>query len=626
MIRRALLALFVLAVTTTSASAQLTLQQVGSGFSQPLFLTAAPGAANPNLVYVVQKGGLIRTLDTSTGAIGGTPFLDLPTVLGAGQLLTGGEQGLLGMAFGPGFNNGNGFLYINYVASNGGATSGGDTRVDRFTVNGGVVNTGSRANIITFQQPNFTNHKGGWIGFGPDNLLYIGTGDGGSGNDPLQNAQNLTRYLGKMLRINPNTASPGYTIPPTNPFATDANLITRTIFAYGLRNPFRNSFDRGTGNLYIGDVGQDTREEIDFIVAGSPGGQNFGWRALEGSGDNPGVGDSAPPNAIGPIYDYTHASMPQGTGSITGGYVYRGGDILDNGQSLDGTYIFGDYVNGKIFSFRYNGSLLTNFQDRSTEMNSVGVIGTFSLSSFGEDNLGRMYAVDLGGQIYRIVGAPLPDTTPPKIAGVFFDSSAWTPAFRAAAGNANFGYPAQTGAGQLASMPWSNLDTIYVQFSEPVTAVTAAQVGVRGINVPVYGVSGVAMASPTVARITLASNIDTDRILLDLDGSSATAITDLAGNKLAGAWTESVSAFPSSGPAGNDFQFRFVVAVGDTDGDGQIRNADVNIVRGQLFNDLPSGTFDIFADLNGDGLIRNTDLNVVRNRLFVDPPSGPGPF
>jgi glucose/arabinose dehydrogenase len=406
MLRRAFFAMLASLAAAVPAEAQLSLQQVGSGFSQPLFLTAAPGSPNPNEVYVVQKGGLIRSLNTSTQAT--STFLDLPSVLGTGQLLTGGEQGLLGMTFSPTYTNGNGHVYVNYVASNGGATTGGDTRVDRFSVVNGVVDTGSRVNIIQFQQPNQTNHKGGWIGFGQDNSLYIATGDGGGGNDPLNAAQNLGSYLGKMLRINPNTGVGvgGFTIPTNNPFAGNANPVTQAIFAYGLRNPFRNSFDRLTGDLYIGDVGQDTREEIDFIANGSAGGQNFGWRALEGSGDNPGVGDSPPANAVPPIWDQTHASGL--VGSITGGYVYRGGNILDNGQNLDGTYIFGDFVTGRIFSFRYNGSLLSDFRDRTAEMNALGLIGTFSLSSFGEDALGRLYAIDIGGQIYRIVG-PVPE-------------------------------------------------------------------------------------------------------------------------------------------------------------------------------------------------------------------------
>jgi len=412
MIRRSLVSFVVLTATAVPAKAQLSLQQVGTGFNQPLFLTAAPGDANPNQVYVVQKGGLIRTLNTSNGAIGSTPFLDLPTILGSGHLQTGGEEGLLGMAFGPGYNNGNGFVYVDYVGDNAGSPTGGETRVDRFSVVNGAVDATSRVNILTFQQPNFNNHKGGWIGFGQDNHLYIGTGDGGSANDPGNRAQNLGEYLGKLLRIDPSTTPGvgGYTIPSNNPFANDPNAVTRAIFAYGLRNPWRNSFDRLTGNLYIGDVGQDTREEIDFIRAGSAGGQNFGWRALEGSGDNPGVSDPPPPGAVPPIFDYTHASVG-GPAAVTGGYVYRGGNILDFGQSLDGTYIFGDYVTGRIYSFRFDGNILTDFRERTTEMNSIGILGTNSLSSFGEDLFGRLYAVDIGGQIYRIVGAvPEPST------------------------------------------------------------------------------------------------------------------------------------------------------------------------------------------------------------------------
>jgi hypothetical protein len=403
MTRFTFLAVLLATTVASKVEAQLSFRLMNSTpFNQPLFLTGAPGDSNPNRVFVVQKGGLVRTFDTSTGAIGPT-FLDMPTILGAGQLLTGGEQGLLGMTFSPTFSNGNGHVFVNYTANNG-VTSGGDTRVDRFTVVNGTVNAASRVNIISFQQPNFTNHKGGWIGFGQNGSLYVATGDGGSANDPNNFAQNLTTHLGKMLRINPSTAEGvgGFTIPATNPFAGSPNAVTRTIFAYGLRNPFRASFDRGNGNLYIGDVGQDTREEIDFIANGSAGGQNFGWRALEGSGDNPGVGDPPPPGAVPPIFDLTHASGL--VGSITGGYVYRANNHNDFGVSLDGAYIFGDFVTGRMFSFRYNGSTLSDFRDRTTEMNSVNVLGTFSLASFGEDNLGRLYAVDIGGHIFLILG------------------------------------------------------------------------------------------------------------------------------------------------------------------------------------------------------------------------------
>jgi hypothetical protein len=220
MLRRTLLTIAVFAFAGP-APAQLSLTQVGNGFNQPLFVTAAPGDTDPNRLYVVEKGGTIRTFiaNPSTPGTPASTFLDLPSILGAGQVLTAGEQGLLGMAFGPGFANGNGFVYVDYVANN--STTQGETRIDRFTVSNGSVLAGSRANILTFAQnvAGQTNHKGGWIAFGPDNSLYIATGDGGSANDPMSNAQNNTVLLGKMLRINPNTGpGGGYQIPATNPF------------------------------------------------------------------------------------------------------------------------------------------------------------------------------------------------------------------------------------------------------------------------------------------------------------------------------------------------------------------------------------------------------------------------
>lgn len=410
MLRPTLLTIAVLAFAAP-AHAQLSLSQVGNGFSQPLFVTAAPGDVDPNRLYVVEKGGTVRTLsaNTTTPGMPGSTFLNLPSILGAGQVLTGGEQGLLGMAFGPGFANGNGFVYVDYVGNNG--TTQGETRIDRFTVSNGSVVPGSRANILTFAQnvAGATNHKGGWIGFGPDNSLYIATGDGGSANDPNNNAQNRSVLLGKMLRIIPNTgAGGGYIIPANNPFVGNTSGFRLEIFAYGLRNPFRSSFDRATGNLYIADVGQGTREEINFVPAGSNGGQNFGWRRFEGNVLTPGISDTTPTSAevTFPIHDYTRTN---GNGAVTGGYVYRAGDIMDRGQSLDGTYIFGDFVSGRVYSFRYNGSTLSDFFERTTEMNSLAVLGTNSLASFGEDNLGRLYLVDIGGQIYRVV--PEPATT-----------------------------------------------------------------------------------------------------------------------------------------------------------------------------------------------------------------------
>jgi hypothetical protein len=406
--------LALLAASVGPAAGQITLTQVGTGFTQPDFITAPPNDSNPNQLYVVEKTGTIHTLNAAGGVSGpGTTFLDLNAVLGSGQVLTGSEQGLLGMAFGPGYANGNGFVYVDYTGNNG--TTQGETRVDRFTVSGGSVVAGSRQNILTFAQnvAGQTNHKAGWIAFGPDNLLYIATGDGGSANDPMGNAQNLNVLLGKMLRIAPSTnpTTGGYTIPPTNPFAGSATA-RQEIFLYGVRNPFRDSFDRGTGNLYIGDVGQGAREEVDFILngpGGLTGGQNLGWRRFEGNMLTPGISDTSPDAAsvLFPIYDYPHTN---GNNTIIGGYVYRGGDILDAGLSLDGTYIFGDYGSGRIFSVRYGGTgTVASVTDRSTETNSMTIFGANDLDSFGEDALGRMYAVAIDGRIFRITGTAVPE-------------------------------------------------------------------------------------------------------------------------------------------------------------------------------------------------------------------------
>jgi hypothetical protein len=352
-------------------------------------------------------------------------LLDLPAALtatGGGTLLQAGEQGLLGMAFSPGYTStGNGFLYVNYIGSNG--TAGGETRVDRFTVTNGVLAPTSRANIITIDQPDtLTNHKGGWIGFSPVNgHLHIATGDGGGGNDPSLFGQNNTQLLGKLLRITPNTVGTGYTIPQGQLFGAGTRA---EIFATGLRNPYRNSFDRLTGDLLIGDVGQGAREEVDFISASSTGGQNFGWRLREGRIATPGVGGAPPAGNVDPIYDYTRAN---GDATVIGGYVYRGGNILDGGQSLDGTYIFGDFVSGRIFSFRYTGVDIAT--DTAIDRNLQGVLGGFNLGAFGEDNSGRLYALGLNGNIFRFTGAAIPEPSSLMLGGAALLGGGWV-AFR----------------------------------------------------------------------------------------------------------------------------------------------------------------------------------------------------
>ncbi len=369
--------------------------RVGTGFSNPLFVTAPAGDAGR--LFVAEKGGDVRVLDLATGNIAVTPFLDL-------AVDTNGERGLLGMAFHPDYTT-NGKVYVNLINN-----TTFDTEVREYTVsaeNPNVADTSSGRLIMTITQPaGRDNHKGGWIGFSPtDGLLYVASGDGGSGNDPDNYGQRLDTTLGKMLRIDINSdgfpADPNrnYAIPANNPFVATAGAQPE-IFAYGLRNPYRSSFDRETGDLYIGDVGQSAREEIDFIANGSPGGQNFGWRLREGTIATPDVG-GALPGATDPIYDYTHGNGTFQGRSVTGGYVYRGSLLPE----LDGTYFFGDFIRGKVWSFDYDGSALTGLTDWTETLRpDVGNFGSFS--SFGEGGTGELFIVNYGGDIFQVVPEP----------------------------------------------------------------------------------------------------------------------------------------------------------------------------------------------------------------------------
>jgi len=379
-----------LAFAVASAAAQAYTGEVviSSGLTQPLAITSALGDSR---LFVVEKGGAIRVM--SGGVLQATPFLDL-----SGQVATQGERGLLGLAFDPGFTS-NGRFYVNYIDN-----TTLNTVVARYRVaapGAAMADPASAQTILSIAQPNFSNHKGGWIGFRPgDNQnLFIATGDGGSGNDPLGNAQNGNSLLGKMLRIDVSGNTAGYAIAASNPFVNNANVADE-IWALGLRNPFRNSFDRQTGDLWIGDVGQGLREEINFEAAGSAGGLNYGWRLREGSVATPGVGGTAP-GLTEPVFDYTHLDQGGLGNSITGGYVYRGPSIA----GADGRYFFGDFVSNKIFSLAVgaNGSV-SGLRDETASF--IGSSGLSGLDSFGEDSLGRLYAVGINGVVVTLVPEP----------------------------------------------------------------------------------------------------------------------------------------------------------------------------------------------------------------------------
>ncbi len=343
--------------------------QVAAGLESPVDL-ADPGDGSGRL-FVVEKVGRIRVLQN--GSILAEPFLDISDRV----LSSGSEQGLLGLALHPNFKA-SGYFYVNYIDLN------GNTVIARFKVstNPNLADRNSEKDLLHVDQP-FPNHNGGSMVFGPDGYLYMGLGDGGSQGDPRGNGQNLNTYLGKILRIDIDRGDP-YAIPADNPFAKGGGLPE--IWAYGLRNPWRFSFDRQTGDLFIADVGQNLYEEIDFIPAHSPGGLNFGWSFREGLHPykgNPPAGTKL----TDPVMEYSHN---EGC-SVTGGFIYRG----KARPALDGVYFYGDYCSGNIWGMKRDagGKWQSSLLWRSGH----------SISSFGQDQAGELYLLDLnGGGIYKL--------------------------------------------------------------------------------------------------------------------------------------------------------------------------------------------------------------------------------
>jgi glucose/arabinose dehydrogenase len=311
-----------------------------------------------------------------------------------GGLRTTGEAGLLGMTFDPDYAT-NGFVYFSFTKSFGGVLY---SQVNRYAVSAdpNVVDVSTGTKLFFFRQP-FANHNGGWLGFGPDGFLYFASGDGGSANDPGNRAQSLRHVFGKILRIDPDVdqfptdPNRNYGIPAGNPFQVGSQRPE--IFSYGLRNPWRCSFDRATGDLWMGDVGQGAYEEISFNPAGVAG-LNFGWRPREGFADNPGVADKHPAETANPLYAYGR-SLGR---SVTGGYVYRGAAI----PALQGYYVFGDFITGRVWAFRHRGGTISDLTELTGQLVSVDGHRPNLISSFGEDSDGELYVVDFLGEIFRI--------------------------------------------------------------------------------------------------------------------------------------------------------------------------------------------------------------------------------
>jgi len=348
----------------------LTLEPVATGFDFPLLLTAPAGDSR---LFVVEKGGLIKVV--KSGAVHATPFLDVSSLVSSG-----GEQGLLGLAFDPQYAT-NGRFFISYT------NRSGDNVLASYQVSADADRADANGVIrLTVGQP-YDNHNGGHIVFGPDGYLYMGIGDGGSGGDPQGHGQDRNDLLGSILRLDVSGAT-GYAVPAGNPLVGVAGTRGE-LWDWGLRNPWRFSFDRSTGDLYIGDVGQDSREEIDVSTATSGGGKgvNYGWNIMEGMQ----CYDAGSCDMTGltlPVLDYSHSDGC----SVTGGYVYRGAAI----PGLVGTYFYSDYCGGWIRSFKYAGGAVTEAGSWDALAPGGGV------PSFGEDAAGELYLVTRSGGIYRI--------------------------------------------------------------------------------------------------------------------------------------------------------------------------------------------------------------------------------
>ncbi len=369
------------AVAVVTAWPNISLIKLNGGLVNPVHINHA-GDGNRRL-FVVEQIGRIRIIRAD--ALLATPFLDI-----SDRVLSGGERGLLSVAFPPGFAA-SGRFYVNYTRQPDGATV-----VARYHVsaNPDIADHLSEEPLLVISQP-FPNHNGGQLAFGPDGFLYIGMGDGGSAGDPFNNAQNHGSLLGKMLRIDVESGAVTYGVPPTNPFVLSPGYRPE-IWALGLRNPWRFSFDRQTGDLYIGDVGQNLFEEVDFQPASSTGSENYGWNIMEASHCYPGP----PCSSFGlvlPVAEYDHTT---GDCSIIGGMVYRGLKYT----GLQGVYLYGDECSGRIRGLKKDGG---------TFQNTILLDSPFAITTFGEDEAGSLYLADYkSGSIYRVIdaipGVPVP--------------------------------------------------------------------------------------------------------------------------------------------------------------------------------------------------------------------------
>ena len=387
--------LFIFPILLFGQSPSLSSIEIADGFKKPLFITSYP--TDSNLLYVVEQAGRIIVIEN--GEKLKRPFLDIKKQV-VNPSRPGDERGLLGFAFHPNHTK-NGKFYINYMNND------GYTVVSEFTVkNKQRANHSSERILFDLKQP-FSNHNGGHMAFGPDGYLYISIGDGGKSGDPNNAGQDLNTIFGKVIRIDVNQTP--YGIPKSNPYYGQENKRGE-IWAWGLRNVWRFSFDRENGDIFYGDVGQNKWEEINYEPAKSKGGVNYGWRIMEARHCYNPEDNCNESGLTQPILEYpndanymrtlTGMDQPDVDGcSVTGGYVYRGKKI----KGLQGTYLFGDYCSGNVWSFKVENGKAVEFQNRTEEINLAEGEFTNYISSFGEDADGELYIIDYNGGVYKII-------------------------------------------------------------------------------------------------------------------------------------------------------------------------------------------------------------------------------
>jgi glucose/arabinose dehydrogenase len=393
-------------LSNTNGRASIEAVRIATGFTLPLYVCAPPG--DTSRIFVAEQHGLIKIINLSSRKVNATPYLDISSEAGQG---TG--TGILGMTFDPDYAV-NGHFYVSYTTDNDGIYHAGVSHIARFTVSAdpNVADPGNEVTVITADQPQ-PDHNFDWIGFSPRAGDEGGDGGGSEDNDkghetPDGNGQSTQTLLGKILRIHIE-ADGTYTIPPDNPFF-GSQTDRQEIWTFGLRNPFRASFDPQTGTMFIGDVGEYNREEVDVNLASNPGGgEDYGWRYREGLIQNPFYRRfPPPPDAVDPIIDYEHDV----TGScVIGGYVYRGSKV----HNLRGVYVFGDCFGpdpqdflGRVFTLTYRGGVASNFQEITSQLfpTRIGGYTLGALTSLGEDASGEIYLVDYSGNVFKIRGGP----------------------------------------------------------------------------------------------------------------------------------------------------------------------------------------------------------------------------